>query len=207
MFVLIPYIRYSDTLIVITESAGMKHSYIKYEKLSSDIKNEINEYHASIASNKSEPSFDESMTEWFEKKFDEWLIKKYSKNVGVSRRKYFRLEVEVPIRFVDTLIESSSDDHHAMEFVGKIVNISRGGLYFKSSIPIEVSSIIKVVIDFSGVDEELNGVEALAMVIRTDKVKADDYGIGIMFSSIYGPNKERLDLFILKNLSYYIYSE
>jgi hypothetical protein len=185
----------------------MKHSYIKYEKLSNDIKNEINQYHESTASNKSEPSFDESITEWFEKKFDEWLIKKYSKKDGVSRRKYFRLDVEVPIRIVDTLIESSSDDHHAMEFIGKIVNISRGGLYFKSSVPIEISSIIKVIIDFSGVDKELNGVEALAMVIRTDKIKADDYGIGIMFSSIYGPNKERLDLFILKNLSYYIYSE
>jgi hypothetical protein len=50
-------------------------------------------------------------------------------------------------------------------------------------------------------------VEALAMVIRTDKINGDEYGIGIMFSSIYGQNKERLDLFILKNLSYYIYSE
>jgi hypothetical protein len=185
----------------------MKHSYIKYEKLSSDIKNEINQYHSVIASNKSEASFDESITEWFEKKFDEWLIRKYSKKDVVSRRKYFRLDVEVPIRIVDTLIESSSDDHNAMEFVGKIVNISRGGLYFKSSVPIEISSIIKVIIDFSGVDKELNGVEALAMVIRTDKIKGDEYGIGIMFSSIYGPSKERLDLFILKNLSYYIYSE
>ncbi len=185
----------------------MKPSYIKYEKLSSDIKAEINNFHKSLASMESEPSFDESITEWFDKKFDEWLINKYSKPEGPSRRKYFRLDVEVPIRIVDTLIESSSDDQHAMEFVGKIVNISRGGLYFKSSVPIEISSIIKVMIDFSGVDKELNGVEALAMVIRMDKINGDEYGIGIMFSSIYGQNKERLDLFILKNLSYYIYSE
>lgn len=207
MFVLIPPVRYSDTPTAIPESDGMKHSYIKYEKLSSDIKDEINHYHTSLTSNETEPSFDESIAEWFEKKFDEWLIKKYSKNESPSRRKHFRLDVEVPIRIVDTLIESSSDDRHAMEFVGKIVNISRGGLYFKSSVPIEISSIIKVIIDFSGVDKELNGVEALAMVIRTDKINGDEYGIGIMFSSIYGQNKERLDLFILKNLSYYIYSE
>jgi hypothetical protein len=207
MFVLIPLVRYSDTPIEISERDGMKPSYIKYEKLSSDIKAEINNFHKSLASMESEPSFDESITEWFDKKFDEWLINKYSKPEGHSRRKYFRLDVEVPIRIVDTLIESSSDDQHAMEFVGKIVNISRGGLYFKSSVPIEISSIIKVMIDFSGVDKELNGVEALAMVIRMDKINGDEYGIGIMFSSIYGQNKERLDLFILKNLSYYIYSE
>jgi hypothetical protein len=186
----------------------MKHSFIKYEKLSSEIKQEINNYHASVAAGKSEAHFDESMNEWFENRFDEWLLQRYSENdQQPGRRKFFRLEVEIPIRIIDTLIESSRDDKHAMEFVGKIVNISRGGLYFKSTKPIEISSIIKVIIDFSGVDTDLNEVEALAMVIRNDKLPEEDYGIGIMFSSIYEPNKERLDLFILKNLSYYIYSE
>ena len=131
MFVLILPVRYSDTPIVISERDCMKPSYIKYEKLSSDIKAEIDHFHKSLSSTESEPSFDESITEWFEKKFDEWLISKYSNTDGPSRRKHFRLDVEVPIRIVDTLIESSSDDQHAMEFVGKIVNISRGGLYFK----------------------------------------------------------------------------
>src|SRR4030042_6155082 len=98
MFVLIVAMRYSDTPIVISEREGMKHSYIKYEKLSNDVKSEINEYHKSLSSNESEPSFDESIAEWFEKKFDEWLIKKYSKNESPSRRKHFRLDVEVPIR-------------------------------------------------------------------------------------------------------------
>ncbi len=185
----------------------MKHSFIKYEKLSQDIKQEINSYHQSVAAAKSEAIFDESMAEWFENRFDEWLLKRYSGNEQLGRRKFFRLEVEIPIRIIDTLIESSRDDKHAIEFIGKIINISRGGLYFKSSKPIEISSIIKVVIDFSGVDKDLNEVEALAMVIRSDKLQEGDYGIGIMFSSIYEPNKERLDLFILKNLSYYIYSE
>jgi hypothetical protein len=185
----------------------MKQTYIKYEDLSSEIKHEINEYHRGIAAASSEVIMDETVVEWFEKKFDEWLIRKYSNVAGESRRKHFRLDVEIPIRIIDTLIESSSDDHHAMEFVGKIVNISRGGLYFKYKSPIELSSIIKVVIDFTNVDAELNGVEALAMVIRTDRLQDNSYGIGIMFSSIYGADRDKLDLFILKNLSYYLYPE
>ncbi len=198
---------YDVHLPVNTERACMKHSFIKYEKLSNEIKDEIHKYHQLMKAQKSEAVFDESMAEWFENRFDEWLLKQYSSDEHQGRRKFFRLEVEIPIRIIDTLIESSRDDKHAMEFIGKIVNISRGGLYFKSSQPIEISSIIKVVIDFSGVDRDLNEVEALAMVIRNDRLPEEDYGIGIMFSSIYEPNKERLDLFILKNLSYYIYSE
>jgi hypothetical protein len=186
---------------------GMKQAYIKYEALSSEIKHEINDYHRSIAAGASEPMLDETVIEWFEKKFDEWLIRKYSDKKEASRRKHFRLDVEIPIRIIDTLIESSSEDHHALEFVGKIVNISRGGLYFKYTRPIELSSIIKVVIDFANIDAVLNGVEALAMVIRADRLQEDDYGIGIMFSSFYGSEKDKLDLFILKNLSYYIYPE
>ena len=185
----------------------MKQAYIKYEDLSGEIKQEINDYHRSFASSSSEPLLDETVVEWFEKKFDEWLIRKYSGMGESSRRKHFRLDVEIPIRIIDTLIESSSDDHHALEFVGKIVNISRGGLYFKYTKPIELSSIIKVIIDFAELDAELRGVEALAMVIRADRFKEDDFGIGIMFSSFYGSEKDKLDLFILKNLSYYMYPE
>jgi len=185
----------------------MKQAYIKYEDLSVEIKNEINHYHRSIAATESEPMLDETVIEWFEKKFDEWLIKKYSDKGESSRRKHFRLDVEIPIRIIDTLIESSSEDHHALEFVGKIVNISRGGLYFKYSKTIELPSIIKVIIDFANVDAELSGVEALAMVIRSDRFGDDDFGIGIMFSSFYGSEKDKLDLFILKNLSYYMYTE
>jgi hypothetical protein len=185
----------------------MKHTYIKYEKLSSEIKNEIKKYHKAKESAPEKVSFDESMADWFNTMFDEWLLKNYSEHGDMSRRKHFRLEVEIPIRIIDTLIESSGEDKHAIEFVGKIVNISRGGLYYRSVKPIEVSSIIKVNIELNGVDAELHGIEALAMVIRADKQDEGDYGIGIMFSSLYGPHREVLDLFILKNLSYYIYSE
>ncbi len=191
----------------IVEYRCMKHNYIKYEKLSGDIKNEIKKYHASKELHAPGTTFDESMIDWFDNKFDEWLLRNYSDQGATSRRKFFRLEVEIPIRIIDTLIESSGDDTSAIEFVGKILNISRGGLYFKSGKPIEISSIIKVLIDLKGIDSEFNGIEALAMVIRTDKEDEGDFGIGIMFSSLYGPQRELLDLFILKNLSYYIYSE
>ena len=184
----------------------MKHTYIKYEKLSSEIKNEINEFHKASLLNDRAIAFHESVNQWFSLKFDEWLMKHYSKSNTGSRRKHFRLDVEIPIRVIETLIESSSDDTNAMEFVGKIVNISRGGLYFKYSRPIEISSIIKVVIDLKSIDAELDEVEALAMVVRAEEIN-DHKGIGIMFSSIYGADKEKLDLFILRNLSYYIYSE
>jgi hypothetical protein len=184
----------------------MKHRFIKYEKLSNQIRHEINEYHKELLQGKSDTSFDESMNQWFGVKFDDWLITNFDKTRKLSGRKHFRLDVEIPIRIIETLIESACDDTNAFEFVGKIVNISRGGLYFKYNKPIEISSIIKVFIDFTGVDSELNEVEALAMVIRSEKIH-DNYGIGIMFSSIYGDAKERLDLFILKNLSYYMYSD
>ncbi|MBN2079124.1 MAG: PilZ domain-containing protein [Spirochaetes bacterium] len=185
----------------------MKKKYIQYQKLSDEIKREIRHYHESLHPGTEGASFDESLVEWFNQKFDEWLITRFMPPGQASRRKHFRLDVEVPIRIIDTLIESASNDHDAMEFVGRIVNISRGGLYFKYRAPIEISSIIKVVIDLEGVENSRNSLEALAMVVRSDRLEENEYGIGIMFSSIYGENRELLDLFILKNLSYYIYQE
>ena len=185
----------------------MKNRYIQYQKLSDEIKHEINEYHKLVREGSEAGSFDESMGEWFNQKFDDWLIKRFMHPGHSSRRKHFRLDVEIPIRIIDTLIESASNDHDAMEFVGRIINISRGGLYFKYRTPIEISLIIKVVIDLSGPDDSTKALEALAMVVRSDKLDENKFGIGIMFSSIYGENREILDLFILKNLSYYIYSE
>jgi len=214
-FYLIKYIKYTvparrDREGILSahmpEREVMKNQYVKYEKLSTEIKHEITEYHKSIMQSKTGVTFDESMNQWFGLKFDEWLIRNYGMSDKMSGRKHFRMNIEIPIRVIETLIESSSDDTNALDFVGKIINISRGGLYFRYGRPIEVSSIIKVIIDFNNVDKELSEVEALAMVVRTEKVN-EEYGIGIMFSSIYGDNKELLDTFILKNLSYYIYSE
>lgn len=185
----------------------MKHSFISFEKLSGEIKNEIELFHRSKTQNNPLATLEESMIKWFDEKFDGWLMRKYGPKGGTSRRKHFRLEVEIPIRIIDTLIESSKDDAHAHEFIGKIVNISRGGLYFKYQAPIEISSIIKVIIALSSIERDLKDAEALAMVVRADKIAEREYGIGIMFSSIYDESRNNLNLFILKNLSYYIYSQ
>ena len=185
----------------------MKDRYIKYESLSNDIKKEIEVFHQSKSKNSGDQKIENTMLEWFEEKFDEWLIVRFKKTDDDSRRKHFRLDVEIPIKIVETLIDSSYDDDHVLELVGQVVNISRGGLYFRYNHEIEISSIIKVIIDLSTLDDALDNIEALAMVIRVDKIDEDDYGIGIMFSSIYESNKEDLNIFILKNLSNYMYSE
>jgi hypothetical protein len=183
----------------------MKEKFIKYEKLSKEIKKEIESIYNLKKMDHGNIPIEGAMDEWFDIHFDKWLIKK-SHNIDESRRKHFRLDIELPIRIIDTLIETSSDDSSAIDFVGNVVNISRGGLYFKYHKPIEVSSIIKVVIDLKKIDPDSKLIEALAMVIRFNKIKDDEYGIAIMFSSIYDDCRENLDSFILKNLSYHIYS-
>jgi hypothetical protein len=49
-------------------------------------------------------------------------------------------------------------------------------------------------------------IEALAMVLRVDRLPDDSYGVGVIFSSIYDEHKQKLDVFVFKNLAYYIYS-
>jgi hypothetical protein len=131
--------------------------------------------------------------------------KKASDRRAAVRRKHFRLDIEVPVRIVETLIESSSDETEAFDFVGTLVNISKGGFYFKFSQPIEISSIIRVHIDLSMMDADLKDIEALAMVVRVDRLSDDTYGVGVMFSSIYDEHREKLEMFIFQNLAYYIY--
>ncbi len=180
--------------------------YIRYEKLSSEIKDAISLHHEELRKKNENVDFDIAVEDWFEQKFDEWILKRFKTEDQGDLRKHYRLDVEVPIRVVETLIESSSEETAAIDFVGTIVNISRGGLYFISANPFEISSIIRLVIDLSAIDSELSSVEALAMVVRVDKLP-EGYGIGVMFSSIYDDNKKNLNIFILKNLSYYLYSE
>ncbi len=184
----------------------MKKEYIKYQNLSIDIKSEIERYHSEILKTDKQKSIEDSMLQWFEKEFDNWILNRMGKGKKDSRRKHFRINLVLPVKILDMLVESSVDDDSARYLVGKVVNISRGGLYFKYFRPIEVSSIIKVNIDLSEIDPELSNIEALAMVLRVDKFGPEDYGIGIMFSSIYDSNRENLDLFILKNLTSYINS-
>ncbi len=178
---------------------------IKYEELSQSVKLEIQEYFDREKGENGALSMEEAMFHWFDKKFDKWIRKNYAKNNNEDKRKYFRLDIEIPVRIIRTLIESSKEETIALDFVGTIVNISRGGLYFKSKKHVEVSSIIMVKIDLSAVDKKLKDVEALAMVIRSDKINKNEYGIGLMFSSIYEDQMENLNLFIFRNIAHHIH--
>jgi len=171
---------------------------ISFEELSTEIKNEIEMYHAT---NECE-SIEAALEIWFQNEFEHWLQKRVGSQ---GNRKYMRLEVELPVSVIDTVLESSEDDTEARDFIGKIVNISRGGLYFRSNSRIEISSIIKVKVDLNALEKDLNPIEALAMVVRVDALVDGKYGIGVMFSSIYEEEQKYLDLFIFKNLAYSLY--
>lgn len=178
---------------------------IKYEQLSQDIKKEIDAHYKKINEKQEKIDIKDTMRIWFDEKFDDWVNKKYCKDVNSNKRKHFRLNIEIPVRIVETLIESS-DENNGEELIGTMVNISKGGLYFKSEKSFEISSIIMVKIDLTKIDKDLNNIEALAMIVRSEKIEVDKYGIGVVFSSIYEEQKENLDLFIFKNVAFHMYS-
>jgi len=177
---------------------------IKYEQLSGEIKDEINRFHEKQVIGGFPRSIEDSMRRWFETNFDAWIETRFAaKDI---KRRHHRIDVELPLRVVDTLIESDGNDDADIDYVGTIVNISRGGLFFKSKNSYELSSIIKVVVDMGKIDPELTPIEAIAMVVRCDSLDNNEYGIGVMFSSIYDEHKETLELFIFKSLAYFMYN-
>jgi hypothetical protein len=210
----------------------MRRNAIKFEELSSDIKKEIEKFWARQKEFGDPCTMEQAMTQWFEEEFDIWMVMNFSSKLkgerraaerrrhlrldveeekktdrrNTPRRRKFRLDIEVPVKIVETLIESSSEEREAIDFIGTLVNISRGGFYFRSAKSFEPSSIIRVCIDLSRLDAELREVEALAMVIRSEKISPEYWGVGVMFSSIYHDAKEKLDTFIFKHLAYYVYS-
>jgi len=186
---------------------GRMEDYIKFQDLSNEIKNLIKKYHKSLADEVDGLSLEEAMSKWFRDEFEGWLKDRCGEPPLDDRRKHVRLDIEVPVRIVETLIESTTEESDALELVGTILNISRGGFYFKSSNPINVSSVIEVSIDFPSIDNKINTVDALAMVVRNVKLSKHEYGIGVMFSTIYDEHKKNVDLFIFKNLAYKLYSE
>jgi hypothetical protein len=173
---------------------------ISFGDLSLEIKKEIEQFY----SDNSFDTLESAMEAWFTDNFEQWLQKRIDSK---TNRKYMRLEVELPVSVIDTVLESSEDDVEAKDFVGKIVNISRGGLYFRSTGRIEISSIIKVKVDFSSLDDGIQPIEALAMVVRVDAMVDGKFGIGVMFSTIYEEEQKCLDLFIFKNLAFSLYGE
>ncbi len=182
----------------------MMNKKIEFKELSSEIKNEIELFYKKNYNN-SDVTFEMAYNVWFEEKFDKWVMNNYCENSDLIDRKHFRLDVEIPIRILDTIVQSHDDDIDAVEFIGKIVNISKGGLYFKSDKKIPVSSILKVIVDFVSTNSGVDNIEALAMVVRVDEFE-DYFGVALKFSSIYDTHKENLDVYLLQNLSDHIYS-
>jgi hypothetical protein len=184
----------------------MKKEHVKYESLSSEIRAEISRRHEERAKLNAALTLEDTMLDWFNEYFDPWLNRRFASDEDAeNKRRHYRMDVEVPITVVDTLVASSHDDESAFQLVGNVINISKGGLYFKSVNPIELSSIIRVMINLGVVDRDLDDVAALAMVVRCDRLD-ESFGVGVMFSSIYDMDKENLETFIFKNLAYYLYS-
>ncbi len=180
-------------------------THIKYNELSADIRREIDEYYSRCILSNPEHTIEQAMSEWFDQSFDVWLNQKYCQS-GSKNRKHFRFNIEIPVKVVERLIDSDSTESEEMDYVGTILNISRGGFYFRSREVFSISSIIKVIVDLSSIDKSLDNLEALAMVVRFDKSGDDTYGVGVMFSSIYNEDRQNLDVFIFKNVAYHISS-
>ncbi|HEY1406045.1 MAG TPA: PilZ domain-containing protein [Spirochaetota bacterium] len=177
---------------------------IKYEQLSHEIKDEIERFHKKATANGTVQSIEESMRAWFESSFDQWMTARFAPDEKNSRRHY-RIDIELPIKVVDTLIEANEGSDPEFDFVGTILNISRGGLFFRSKKRFELSSIVRVLVDMSSIDPELSQIEAVAMVVRSIEMEDGGYGVGLMFSSIYDEARQTLDLFVFKNLAYFLY--
>ncbi len=180
--------------------------HINYNDLSADIRKEMEGIFAEEKSRNPALTMEDVMLLWFEERFDRWMLDHYGNKSDRDKRLFFRFDIEIPVKVVERLIDSESNEAEEMDYVGTVVNISRGGFYFKSKDPVHVSSIIKVIIDLSAIDTNLSEVEALAMVVRLDELDKKNYGIGVMFSSIYCDHRENLDLFIFRNVAYHIYN-
>jgi len=177
---------------------------IKYEQLSQEIRNEIDRFHQNSISDGEMISIEESMNRWFENNFELWIASRFASDEPHSRKNY-RIDIELPIMVVDTLIEPDDSSDPELDFVGTMMNISKGGLFFRSKKRFEISSIVKVLIDMSKTDPELSQIEAVAMVVRAIELQNGEYGIGLMFSSVYDEHKQTLNMFMFKNLAYFLY--
>ena len=86
--------------------------------------------------------------------------------------------------------------------MGKSENISDGGLYFKSKVPLKVSSVIQVILDFSKIGKDFENIVANAMVVRSSKLPNGEYGISMMFSKVDEQDKVNLNYQIFKSLAF-----
>lgn len=175
---------------------------IDFKNLNSEIRDEIDRYRSRIKAD----SYDDALKKWFDERFDDWMSRRLSQGGGgSSQRKHYRLDIKIPVSINKTLIDAEDDDQIAAELVGKTVNISRGGLYFVSWRRFEISSILKVSINLSKVEQSLEDVEALVMVSRLESFDDGTFGIGVTFSSIYEHDAQTLEVLMLNYLSYYMH--
>ena len=82
--------------------------FITYEKLSSEIKNEITKYYK-LKKAESDLTEEDAMHEWFDVNFDDWLMSRNGKDLE-NKRKHYRVEIEIPIKVYETLIECTDDE-------------------------------------------------------------------------------------------------
>jgi hypothetical protein len=199
---------------------------IKYEDLYQPIKDEIMKYYKNKKASNSKLKLEDAMEQWFSDEFEGWMddhatksdrrFKQERRNKHLSvaenrrreirrkmlRRKNLRFNIELPVKVAKTIQKASSDASLVSEYMGTCENISGGGLYFKSKVPLDVSSVIRVVLDFSNIGKGFENVVANAMVVRVVKLSNGEYGISMMFSMVEGQDKANLNSQIFKSLAF-----
>ncbi|MBN1365342.1 MAG: PilZ domain-containing protein [Syntrophaceae bacterium] len=199
---------------------------IKYEDLYQPIKDEIMKYYENKKASDSKLKLEDAMEQWFMTDFEGWMEEHVTKSdrrfkperrnnkLSVAqnrrreirrkmlRRKATRFNIELPVKAAETIQEASSDASLISEYMGTSENISDGGLYFKSKVPLKVSSVIRVTLDFSRIGKEFENVVANAMVVRLNPLPSGEYGISMMFSKVDGQEKANLNSKIFKSLAF-----
>lgn len=168
-----------------------------YSDLSSSIKEEFNNYISEKGYSINDIDIDSELDKWFEQEFEDWYLKKYEND---NKRKNIRINIDLPVIVSDTLIDSETDEEIESEIFGEMLNLSRRGLYFRSSVPVKKSSIIKVKLTLDEEHYSEDVVEALAMVVRIDNLDNGEYGLGLMFSTVYDGNQNKINTFVFKRL-------
>jgi hypothetical protein len=69
-------------------------------------------------------------------------------------------------------------------------------------VSLKVSSVIRVILDFSRIGKEFQNVVANAMVVRVTPLPNREYGISMMFSKVDGQDKANLNSKIFKSLAF-----
>lgn len=201
---------------------------IKFEDLYQPIKTEVKKYYKNKKALNNELQLKDATDMWFYNEFEGWMDEHATKsdrryeherrnhnvlmateNRGgevrrkVLRRKKMRFNIELPVKAVETVRKASSNASVIKKYLGRSENVKDGGLYFKSKVPLAVSSIIRVVLDFSKIDKGFKNIVANAMVVKVTKLSNGKYWISMMFSKINEKNGANLNTQIFKSLAFH----